>query len=97
VTPKNNFDWSNGTWGALELVARYSELNIDEDAFTAGLLNPNSSAQKAQDTGVGVNWYLNRNVKLQVNYDQTSFDGGAAAGADRIDEKVLFTRVQLAY
>jgi phosphate-selective porin OprO/OprP len=97
VTPKNSFDSAAGTWGALELVARYSELSIDDDAFSAGLLSINASARKAQDVGVGVNWYLNRNVKLQVNYDQTSFDGGAAAGADRIDEKVLFTRVQLAY
>ncbi|HYN27979.1 MAG TPA: porin, partial [Burkholderiales bacterium] len=97
VTPKNSFDWAAGTWGALELVVRYSELNIDGDAFTAGLLSLNSSARKAEDVGVGVNWYLNRNVKLQLNYDETTFEGGAAAGADRIDEKVLFTRVQLAY
>lgn len=97
VMPKNSFDSAAGTWGAVELVARYSELDIDDDAFSAGLLGPTSSATKAQDAGLGVNWYLNRNVKLQVNYDQTSFDGGAPAGADRIDEKVLFTRVQLAY
>ena len=97
VTPKNSFDWATGTWGALELVARYSELNIEDDAFTAGLLSLTSSAKKAHDVGAGVNWYLNRNVKLQVNYDQSSFDGGAAAGTDRIDEKVLFTRVQVAY
>ncbi len=97
VTPKNSFDWAAGTWGALEVVARYSELSIDDDAFTAGLLSVNSSASEAKDAGVGVNWYLNRNVKLQLNYDETTFVGGAAAGADRIDEKVLFTRVQLAY
>lgn len=29
--------------------------------------------------------------------DQTSFEGGAVAGADRSDEKVLFARVQIAY
>jgi phosphate-selective porin OprO/OprP len=96
VTPKNSFDWAAGTWGALELVARYSELDIDDNAFTAGLLSLSSSASKAKDTGIGVNWYLNRNVKLQLNYDETTFEGGAA-GADRLDEKVLFTRVQLAY
>ncbi|HEV8644305.1 MAG TPA: porin [Burkholderiales bacterium] len=97
VAPKSSFDWSAGTWGAVELAARYSELDIDDDAFTAGLLSLNSSASKAKDSGVGVNWYLNRNVKLQLNYDETTFERGAAAGADRIDEKVLFTRVQLAY
>jgi hypothetical protein len=27
-----------------------------------------------------------------VNYDVTSFDGGAPGGADRPDEKAVFTR-----
>ena len=36
VTPKNSFDWTAGTWGALELVARYSELSIDDEAFDSG-------------------------------------------------------------
>lgn len=101
VVPKNNFDLSNGTWGAIELVARYSEQENDADAFAGAagirLADPAVSARKAKDTGIGANWYLNRYVKLQVNYDQTSFEGGAAAGADRPDEKVLFTRVQIAY
>jgi phosphate-selective porin OprO/OprP len=100
VTPKNNFNLSDGTWGAVELVARYSEQDNDDDAFagTAAtrLADPASSARKAKDVGFGVNWYLNRYVKLQLNYDQTSFQGGVAAG-DRPDEKVLFTRVQLSY
>lgn len=36
VKPKNNFDLNAGGWGAWELVARYSELNIDNDAFKWG-------------------------------------------------------------
>ena len=44
VTPRNAFDWAAGTWGAVELVARYSELDIDDEAFTAGFLSTSSSA-----------------------------------------------------
>lgn len=36
VKPKNNFDLNAGKWGAWELTARYSELNIDDKAFTWG-------------------------------------------------------------
>lgn len=101
VTPRNNFDLSNGTWGAVELVARYSEQENDDEVFVGAaasrLADPAVSARKASDVGFGANWYLNRYVKLQLNYDQTSFEGGAAAGTDRPDEKVLFTRVQIAY
>ncbi|MBS0425414.1 MAG: hypothetical protein JSR71_13600 [Proteobacteria bacterium] len=42
---------------------------------------------KAQDFGIGINWYLNRNIKFQLNYNQTHFAGGARGGANRPNEK----------
>jgi phosphate-selective porin OprO/OprP len=56
--------------------------------------------QEAREWGVGLNWYLNKNVKAVLDYEQTSFDGGAANGslvANRPAEKVIFTRLQLAF
>jgi phosphate-selective porin OprO/OprP len=93
--PNTVFSPKDGTWGAWELVARYHELDIDDDAFVGGadsFANPDTAASKASAWGVGVNWYLNQNYKFSLNYDVTSFDGGAAAGADRRDEEALFTR-----
>ena len=98
-TPQSIFDSSKGTWGAIELVARYHELDIDDDAFTGGansFANPASSASKASAWGVGVNWYLTQNYKWSLNYDVTSFEGGAATG-DRPDEKALFTRFAVGF
>src|SRR5688572_14646740 len=98
-TPQSIFDPSKGTWGAIELVARYHELDIDDDAFVGGansFANPASSASKASAWGVGVNWYLSQNYKWSLNYDVTSFDGGAATG-DRPDEKALFTRFAVGF
>jgi phosphate-selective porin OprO/OprP len=98
-TPQSIFDPSKGTWGAIELVARYHELDIDDDAFAGGansFANPASSASKASAWGVGVNWYLTQNYKWSLNYDVTSFDGGAATG-DRPDEKALFTRFAVGF
>jgi phosphate-selective porin OprO/OprP len=98
-TPQSIFDPGKGTWGAIELVARYHELDIDDDAFVGGansFANPASSASKASAWGVGVNWYLTQNYKWSLNYDVTSFDGGAATG-DRPDEKALFTRFAVGF
>jgi phosphate-selective porin OprO/OprP len=92
--PNTPFSIADGTWGAWEFVARLQELDIDDDAFAGGedsFANPASSASKATGWGVGVNWYLNQNLKWSVNYDATEFDGGAASG-DRDDEQALFTR-----
>jgi phosphate-selective porin OprO/OprP len=98
-TPQSVFDPGKGTWGAIELVARYHELDIDDDAFVGGansFANPANSASKASAWGVGVNWYLTQNYKWSLNYDVTSFDGGAATG-DRPDEKALFTRFAVGF
>lgn len=97
--PAHPFQIGKPGWGAWELVARVQELSIDEAAFEGGaasFANPATSAQKAQSASIGVNWYLNQNVKWQLDYDQTRFDGGAVTG-DRPDERAYFTRFALSY
>lgn len=117
VKPKQNFDLDKGGWGAWELVARYSELNLDDDTFTnkAGTsfavntyADLSTSAKSAKSWVAGVNWYLNQNAKVALNYAHTSFDGGAGAGitpintagtnvSDRESENALLARFQLAF
>jgi phosphate-selective porin OprO/OprP len=97
-TPRHNFDWQTGDWGAFEVGVRASELRVDDDQFAGSaatrFADPAVSARKATDLGLVLNWYLNRNIKLQFNYDQTRFKGGAANGGDLPDEKIFFSRVQ---
>jgi len=98
--PATTFQPGAPGWGAWELVARVQELKIDDLAFAEGAAsyaNPATAARRARSAGLGVNWYLNQNVKWSVNYEQTQFDGGAADGGDRPDEKALFTRVGLGF
>ena len=97
--PNSVFSLENGTWGGWEIVARYHELEIDDAAFAGGadsFADPLASARKASTIGVGLNWYLNQNVKWMLNYEVTSFDGGAAEG-DREDEEAILTRVALGF
>jgi len=93
--PNHPFTIGAAGWGALELVARYGELDIDDDAFPL-FANPTSAASRAKAWTVGVNWYLTQNLKLVANYTQATFEGGAD-GADREDEKTFFTRAQLSF
>jgi phosphate-selective porin OprO/OprP len=113
-TPKNPFNADKAGWGAWELVARYSELNVDDKAFSPfgtgtaaakqarSYADPRASARQASAWAAGVNWYLNKNLKLALDYEETRFDGGwtNAAGTsfeDRPTEKVISTRLQLAF
>ncbi|HKQ97028.1 MAG TPA: porin, partial [Candidatus Polarisedimenticolia bacterium] len=96
VTPKRPFDPGAHQYGAFEVVARSGALRVDEDAFPT-FADPARSARVARDRGVGFNWYLNRNFRIMLDYIETRFDGGAAAGADRPDEQVLLNRFQVAW
>jgi phosphate-selective porin OprO/OprP len=98
VTPRKPFDPRTGGWGAFELVGRYGELHIDSNAFPT-FADPTKSIQEAREWGVGLNWYLNKNVKAVLDYEQTGFDGGAVGKpvANRPAERVIFTRLQLAF
>jgi phosphate-selective porin OprO/OprP len=96
VKPRRPFTLDGEGWGAFELVARYGELEIDEDAFPL-YADPNTSARRSQAWGLGINWYLNSNLKLVLNYTDASFDGGAPLGADRPDEEAIFSRLQVSF
>lgn len=99
VVPSTNFELGKPGYGAWELVARIHELSIDEEAFAGGAdsyANPLTAARRARAAAIGVNWYLNPNVKWSVDYEQTHFNGGASSG-DRPDEKVYLTRIGLAF
>lgn len=95
VNPKKNFDLAADTWGALELKARYSKLELDDDTFPT-FANPASSASSAEAWGAGVNWYLNRNLRLYFDYERTQFEDGATNG-DREDESIFFSRFQISF
>jgi phosphate-selective porin OprO/OprP len=95
AAPKKPFDPKAGTFGAVELAARYSELTIDAAAFPA-FANPASTPSKAKAWAVGVNWYLARSIKAVVDYEHTTFAGGAATG-DREAENFVATRLQYSF
>lgn len=96
IAPSRSFNLANGQIGALELVARYSELRVDDDAFPT-FADPAKSANRAKAWAAGFNWYLNPKVRIQANYEQTRFTGGATGNQDREQEKIILSRVEVAY
>ncbi|MBD3379710.1 MAG: hypothetical protein GF408_04525 [Candidatus Omnitrophica bacterium] len=68
ISPITNFSISDGTWGAWELAARYShiDLNNKDVNINGGVLN---------DITVGVNWYLNPVMRIMFNYVHSHRNG----------------------
>jgi phosphate-selective porin OprO/OprP len=70
IVPANPFSISGGGWGAWEIAARYSYVNLnDRLGFADGIAGGKQTIYTA-----GLNWYPNRNVRFMVNYLHTIID-----------------------
>lgn len=102
VVPRTNFDSHGGTWGGLELVARYADLKIDDTAFPV-FASAASNADEAKAIGLGFNWFLSKAVVFKVDFYQTKFGFNSLAPAVsttpilRQDEKAFISRFQIAF
>jgi phosphate-selective porin OprO/OprP len=81
--------------GAVELVARAQQLTVDDDAFPL-LADPARSMRSATSYGAGVNWYLNRAVRVLLSYEHTTFDPFGTAAA-RPAENAVIGRMQVVF
>lgn len=113
VKPNQPFKPGNDGWGAWEIVARYNEMNLDDNTFvgaTAATSNTTNtaladitkSAKSAKGAGIGLNWYLNNYTRFSLDYEHTSFDGGAAGSTlthlvDKPAENTMIGRLQVSF
>ena len=97
ATPSHPLDFSKGTLGALELAVRWNWLKIDDATFPS-YADPSKSASKAQGWAGAATYVPSRLWRLAVNYERTSFTGGAGtttALKNRNTESVVIGRVQV--
>ncbi|WP_293676474.1 porin [uncultured Phenylobacterium sp.] len=73
-----NFNPAAGTWGAFELAARYSDLDLN---YREGAPGTTTAAALGAVRGgeqkiysMGVNWYLNPAMRLMLNYQHVKID-----------------------
>ena len=92
--PKRPFDPASRQWGALQVLTRYSHLEVDGDAFANGLAATGASRRADQWTAA-LNWYPNQFIKWYITYERTMFDKGAAG--TRPAENVILFRAQVAF
>ncbi|MCX6543339.1 MAG: porin [Acidobacteria bacterium] len=69
----------SGHWGAVELAARYTHLDVGPSVFPV-LADPAFTVRSVAAVGVALNWHWNRSLKVVLDYEHTRFGGGAAVG-----------------
>ena len=75
IDPINRFDLRPGKFGlgAFEPNVRYSQMFLGRQVFTAGLADPNLWTNNVQMVDAGVNWYLNKFVKIYFDWEHAIF------------------------
>lgn len=74
ISPAHPFDiktFSQGNWGALELGARYSIINLNSNYSNGQVTSASTSAVaggQQQVITVGANWYVNNNIRFMLDY-----------------------------
>lgn len=97
VNPKRPVTFKGGGgWGAVEIAARVSRLDVDEDAFPI-FANPATAADAALSLGLGVNWHLNRNLKFTVDYAHTQFEAASGNPFAEQSEDLVIARLQFSF
>lgn len=97
VEPRRPVHPSKGQWGAWELAVRYAQLNIDPDTYAFDLADPSVNVLRAKSTTVGLNWYLNSNVRVTGNFVHTDFTAATSAYRAANHENGLMFRAQLVF
>src|SRR6185312_911447 len=79
IVPAHALEPSQGYWGAWEVAARVSYIDLTSN-FTAGLPISSSSQPSAINGGkqtifvAGLNWYPNNYMRFELNYIHTDYD-----------------------
>jgi phosphate-selective porin OprO/OprP len=73
VKPFADFNPSKGTWGAVEILARYDVLDLTDKSISP-------LARKGETWTGAINWYLNPNLRLFVNYIRFKGQNSPLAG-----------------
>jgi phosphate-selective porin OprO/OprP len=105
VDPLLPFDPVEGWFGlgAFELVARVSQLDLQAGSRASfeRLVVPAQSANRATELTLGFNWYLNRFVRFQFNWENARFSNPVRLGTPpngRLDHQNSFlTRFQVVF
>lgn len=99
IRPKHNFKLGgdDAGWGAWEVALRFSNIDLNDGhtSFVDRAIERSSEIRGGEENNItlGLNWYLNPNVRVMWNYTHADLDSPIYEG----DLEIFQTRFQLAF
>jgi phosphate-selective porin OprO and OprP len=80
--PAQNFTFGNGGWGAWEVAARYSDLDLNYKDGDAGLATPVGGVRGGDQRiwSTGINWYPNQVIRFLLDYQHVNVSRLSSTG-----------------
>jgi phosphate-selective porin OprO/OprP len=100
IKPAKNFDPAENAWGAVEIAARYSVLDLDDGAGVRGAATPAGGVRGGEQkiASAVLNWYPNPVYRFQVQYQRVDIDRLSATGVQVGDDAdIVSFRSQFAF
>ncbi len=86
VKPKHNFSIKNGGFGAWQVAARYSHLDLNDQDIQGG---------EEDNITLGLNWHLNPNARVMFNYVIADVDRQFVGLGRDLNAKSAMVRLQV--
>lgn len=82
--PTYNFNPEAGTWGAFEIAARYSTVDLNYREGVLGAATPLGGVRGGEQkvSSIGLNWYWNPTIRFMLDYQHVNVDRLSATGVD---------------
>ena len=95
-----NFEFFKGkpfSPGAVEVFARYSDMQIGRNIFTGGFADPNLWTNHVWATDIGLNWYLNFYTRVFLDWQHDQFGNAVSISPYRFSttSDIYWARLQI--
>jgi phosphate-selective porin OprO/OprP len=81
LVPLHPLNVSEGTWGAVELIARYAGVSLSRPELQDMLVDFSQNSNRVRSITLGVNWWPSQNTRFCVDYVSESYFQGIQMSA----------------